>query len=134
MGISEQGDHRVRFCASCGKHVYNFSAITPGEAISLIRSQDGDLCAQFLRRGGGTAITSESAPGPLPTTGRFQFQLHSIMALIAGCAAALGFARLLWDESEQSTPKLALPNSKSLMPLGGKVCIPPRVTQAINKP
>src|SRR5262249_41437362 len=48
------GDDRVRFCSSCGKHVYNLSAMESDEAEGLLRDEGGKLCARLYRRPDGT--------------------------------------------------------------------------------
>lgn len=39
---SMTGDDRSRFCGQCRKHVYNLSAMTADQAVSLIREKEGD--------------------------------------------------------------------------------------------
>ena len=38
-----RGDDRSRYCEHCQKHVYNFSAMSSGEAQQLICGSAGDL-------------------------------------------------------------------------------------------
>src|SRR4051794_5465795 len=66
---SMRGDDRKRFCDSCGKHVYNLSAMTAGEAISLIRERGGELCGQIYRRPDGTLVTADCQPESPPPGG-----------------------------------------------------------------
>ncbi len=128
-----EGNDRVRLCASCGQQVYNLSAMAADEAASVIRSENGKLCAQLLRRADGTVVTSDCAPESPHTTPRFQIHIRSIMALIASFAATLGFARLLSDFSGQATNP-GPPTTQALLPLGGKVCLPRHVVDVIDEP
>jgi len=124
------GDDRVRFCASCEKHVYNFSAMSSDEAIALIRDKNGELCGQLYRREDGTLVTSDCQPRPQPPSpSPWQFSLRSTMAVIAGFAGAFGLARLLYADRTQPPPP-ATPTSSA--PTGGSICIPPNVMQTIS--
>ncbi|MGH9900836.1 MAG: hypothetical protein ACRD68_03250, partial [Pyrinomonadaceae bacterium] len=38
------GDHQVRFCGQCERHVYNLSGMTRKEAEALITRTEGRLC------------------------------------------------------------------------------------------
>ena len=88
------GNDRMRFCDSCGKHVYNFAAMTSGEARALIRGQEGEICGRLSRHSDGTVITADSPVEALTAPRRWQFHIRTIMAVIAGFAALLGLARL----------------------------------------
>src|ERR671916_798746 len=57
------GDERVRFCEQCNLHVYNISAMTEAEVASLIKSQEGRLCARLYRRADGTVLTRDCPVG-----------------------------------------------------------------------
>lgn len=57
------GDDRVRRCASCRLDVYNLSAMTEGEATSLLDCKKGQACVTFLRRTDGTVITGDCRGG-----------------------------------------------------------------------
>jgi hypothetical protein len=96
------GNDRMRFCDSCGKHVYNFAAMTSGEASDLIRGQGGEVCGRLNRHSDGTVITADSPVEALTEPGRWQFHIRTIMAVIAGFAALLGLARLtgVFQDSE----------------------------------
>jgi hypothetical protein len=88
------GNDRMRFCDSCGKHVYNFAAMTSSEASALIRGQEGEVCGRLSRQSGGTVITADSPLEALTAPRRWQLHIRTIMAVIAGFAALLGLARL----------------------------------------
>ena len=53
---SMSGDERIRHCAACKKNVYNISAMSEGEAESLLRSSNDGLCLNIYRRTDGTII------------------------------------------------------------------------------
>jgi hypothetical protein len=99
---SMPGGDRVRSCSACGKQVYNFEALTSDEAASLIATRGEDLCGRFTRAADGAIITSQSASSRRPTMGGPRFHIRSLMALIAGIAAALGLAKVLSPTSEST--------------------------------
>jgi hypothetical protein len=101
-----RGDDRVRYCDSCGKYVYNFAAMTSDEVVSLIRAPDRGVCGRIFRRPDGTLVTSDCQPALQPPPGPWQIRIRSVMAVIAGLAAALGIARLFLpsDDLPPRTP------------------------------
>jgi len=119
----------VRFCASCGKHVYNFTAMSTEEAVSLIRDKNGELCGQLFRRQDGRLVTSDCQPQPLPTPRPWQFSIRSLMAVIAGMAAVFGITKLVGADRTQ-----AATGATTATPtfVGGKLCMPPKVMQTIS--
>jgi hypothetical protein len=100
------GDDRMRYCDSCGKHVYNLSAMTSAEAYALFRSQGADLCGRMCRSADGFLVTLDYplAPAPVPAPTPWQFTIRSLMAVIAGVAALLGFTRLLVSSEDLRQP------------------------------
>jgi hypothetical protein len=58
-----KGDERVRFCASCGKNVYDPSEMTSEEAEVLLRANAELPCVRFYRRKDGTILTSDCPRG-----------------------------------------------------------------------
>ena len=46
---SMTGDDRIRSCASCGKDVHDFAALTPDEIAALLTRRGGDLCGRIAR-------------------------------------------------------------------------------------
>jgi hypothetical protein len=113
------GDDRIRFCGSCGKHVYNLSAMTSDEAIGVIRDRGGKLCAQLYRRPDGTVVTAD-CPEPGAATSRRQFSIRAMMAVIAGFGAAFGLAKLF----AQDKPVASL--GTPALPLRGEIACPPQ--------
>ncbi len=57
------GDDRARFCASCEKHVYDFSKMTAAEGMALIREKEGQVCGRLWRRADGTVLTADCPVG-----------------------------------------------------------------------
>ena len=47
------GDERKRFCGECGKHVYNLSAMTQGEAQKFASETQGRECVAYVRTSDG---------------------------------------------------------------------------------
>jgi hypothetical protein len=107
------GNNRVRFCASCGKHVYNIAAMTSTEAVGLIRDRRGELCGRLFRRPDGTIVTADCT-----VTGRWQFGLRGLMSLVAWCAAAFGLAKMIADAPVVTAGRIAIPRAAT----GGTVC------------
>jgi hypothetical protein len=58
-----RGDHRVRFCDACSKHVYDLSGLTAVEARSLIAEAEGRVCVRLYRRRDGTVLTADCPVG-----------------------------------------------------------------------
>ena len=54
---------RVRHCAACGLHVYNFASMRPDEIVGLIERTEGRLCGALHRRADGTMITRDCPTG-----------------------------------------------------------------------
>ncbi len=56
------GDDRVRFCAQCGKNVYNLSEMAREEAEAFLQ-REAAPCVRFFRRADGTVLTSDCPVG-----------------------------------------------------------------------
>jgi hypothetical protein len=51
------GDEKTRFCKTCGKHVYDLSARTEGEARALFRDRRGErTCVRFAKDASGNVL------------------------------------------------------------------------------
>ena len=81
------GDERVRFCYRCSKHVYNLSAMTSEEAVSLVYEKEGELCARFYRRADGSVLTRDCPEGARTRSHR-RLALAAAVTLAAGAACA----------------------------------------------
>ena len=103
------GDDRSRFCGSCQKHVYNFSAMTADEATQLIRDREGKLCGRLFRRADGTVLTSDCPIGARAVWRRTK-------QLVVACVAAvlIGVGGLM-------LPNVVAARSSSPSPTGGPV-------------
>ncbi len=98
------GDARSRYCTACGKHVHDFTAVTAEVAAGTIRDQSAEVCGRLYARPDGT-LTSSAGEILAPSRSRpLQFTIRSIMAVIAGVAAMLGFARLFADNATRPAP------------------------------
>lgn len=78
------GNDRVRFCRHCDLSVHNLSAMTRQEALRLIISSNGKLCARYIRRPDGAIHTTDLV---LP-------KLHSIKRRASRLAAGAFTAAL----------------------------------------
>ncbi len=99
------GDDRVRYCAGCGKHVYNLTAMGPDETdslISAIHERGERRCVRLYRRPDGTLFASGCRPAPQGAATPWQFTIRFLMAVIAGAAAVLGITK--WISLELTQP------------------------------
>jgi hypothetical protein len=95
------GDERARFCAQCQKHVYNLSNLTTPQAVALIQSKEGKLCARFYRRADGTILTADCPIGD----GRAWSRLKGFAAAAAAfVVAGLCVPLLAGTESRENAP------------------------------
>jgi hypothetical protein len=88
-----RGNERARHCESCGKRVYDLTAISSDEAATVLREQDGEICARVFERADGTLVISDCQSLPQPAPRPWQFRIRTIMGVIAGCAVLFGIAR-----------------------------------------
>jgi hypothetical protein len=95
-----EGDERVRFCLSCNKHVYNFSAMSAEEVAALIRAREGRLCARFHRRRDGTMLTADCPVGRRRQ--RRRDLLGLCFGLLGAVAAFLGIAAASRNDSNSA--------------------------------
>jgi hypothetical protein len=58
------GDAQQRFCAGCGCHVHDLSAMTTPQAQDILDKAEGRLCVRFQTRPDGTVLTQNEAPMP----------------------------------------------------------------------
>jgi hypothetical protein len=86
-----KGDERIRFCASCEKHVYNLSAMRADEAEALLGQRDGSVCVRLYRREDGTVLT-EDCP-----VGARKKRVRRVIAAAAGAGALAAGALAVGD-------------------------------------
>ena len=79
------GDDRVRFCAQCGKNVYNLSGMAREEAEAFLREIEAAPCVRFFRRADGTVLTSDCPVG-LRRKRRKQAAVAAGISLLPGVA------------------------------------------------
>lgn len=128
-----RGDERARFCGECGKHVYNLSGMTRGEAEALIREREGDLCVRLHRRRDGMVLTRDCPVGRFRMRRMLMFQVSLITSLflaIPGVAGALERWRWrewsLWDREPYASLAIKLGIRKEEPPtwITGDMVIP----------
>jgi hypothetical protein len=98
------GDDRMRFCTACGKHVHDFAKMTSAEADLLLRDNDWDVCGRLSQFADGTVMTADRSVVPASTKISWQFNIRSLMGVIAGFATTLGIARLLAEDTSNAPP------------------------------
>jgi hypothetical protein len=111
------GDDRVRYCAGCGKRVYNLTVMTSVETDLLISTvpQHGERrCVRLYQRHDGTLSPSGCQPSAQGAAKPWQFTIRSLMVIIAGGAAVLGLTKWLSHDQTQSMPPPAV-NSQIIM-------------------
>ena len=110
-----KGDERIRFCASCEKHVYNLSAMPADEAEDLLEQGGASLCVRLYRREDGTVLT-EDCP-----VGARKKRVRRVLAGAAGAGALVAAA---------AAGVLFTPTTGALGPREGTTPAPP-VTGAV---
>jgi hypothetical protein len=108
------GDQSNRYCAACGKHVHDLTAMTPEEAAGLIRFEPAGFCGRAYANDEGMLATSANQGLP-PRTRPLQFTIRSIMGVVAGVAATLGVARLFADHSPPPAPRPLMRNPTRIL-------------------
>ena len=79
------GDNRVRHCAECNLHVFNFSEMTSEEIERLVAETTGRLCARFYQRPDGKMLTKNCPVGVRAAV----FRASSIAAAVLTAAVSL---------------------------------------------
>ena len=119
-----RGDDRVRFCGRCDKNVYNLSALTRGEAESLVREREGNLCVRLYQRSDGTVLTADCPVGV-----RRQRLRRRVWAAVSGAATSM--ALVLGLLSGRARADLTVGDGKNVaasghpVAMGGAVARPP---------
>jgi hypothetical protein len=83
-----QGGDRVRFCGDCKRDVYNLSAMTRGEAETLIAGRNGRLCVRYFQRPDGTILLDDCTVGRSRKRKRRLVAAGAAALLVAGAAAS----------------------------------------------
>lgn len=89
------GNNNVRYCGQCNKNVYNLSAMTRGEAETLIRRMEGRLCVRYYMRRDGTIINADCPVGLRAFKQRVSRITTAIFALLISCFANIGLLSLV---------------------------------------
>lgn len=96
-----EGDERVRFCSHCRLNVYNLSAMTRGEAETLINEREGRVCVRYYQRPDGTVMTHD-CPSAIRRAGRGAERLAGVLA--AGVGVVLS-ASVLASPAHAAAPQ-----------------------------
>lgn len=123
------GDDRARFCSQCRLHVYDFSAMTRGEAEELFLEKEGRLCVRLWRRRDGTVITSDCPEG-VRLARRRRWRVVAVGAAILSCLA--GLAALAGGSRWRGRPLRSIEPFATILewidptpPMAGSPCPPP---------
>lgn len=96
-----QGDERVRLCAECDRHVYDFSEMKQREIEALMRGADGRICAAIYRRRDGTVITADCPVGLREKAARVRRRLAVAFSGFATVASAFAQSTKAPDKQNQ---------------------------------
>jgi hypothetical protein len=101
-----QGNGHTRHCESCGKHVYDLTAMDSVTAAAVLEGSEAGKCIRAFKLTDGTLTISADRDLGAQTQPprRWQFHIRAIMGLIAGVAGALGIARALAPAKEAAAP------------------------------
>jgi hypothetical protein len=88
---SMSGDERARFCAQCGQHVHDLSAMRSDEVVDLVCRNAGRLCVRLERTSDGQVRTLDYEPTSATPTWRAR-AIEGIMVLLT--ILGLGFVIL----------------------------------------
>jgi hypothetical protein len=96
------GGDRVRFCAHCQLHVYNFAALTNDEIRTLLAKSEGQVCGRLFRRADGTVITRDCPVGLRVLRRRVaKIAGSAFAAILSMCSLALAQSTPSTQESSQ---------------------------------
>ncbi len=102
-----KGDEKVRFCGDCQMNVYNFSAMSQAEVLSLVKEREGKLCARFYTRPDGTVLTRDCSIGVARKRRTYTFSFAAIAALFtAPLMISDESCRIANDEVIRTSPSL----------------------------
>jgi hypothetical protein len=83
------GDDRARFCAKCGRSVFNLSAMARDEAERFLVENTG-ACLRLYRRADGTVLTSDCPVGSRQKRRLAVLRSATVIALGVAAGAAVG--------------------------------------------
>jgi len=83
------GGDKVRFCSTCGKNVYNLSAMSRGVAERSLRRTGGTICTRFARSPDGRIVT-EGPAAVVATRRAFGRMAGALMTVLVGLQTAFG--------------------------------------------
>ncbi|NUP05163.1 MAG: hypothetical protein HOW73_03780 [Polyangiaceae bacterium] len=139
-----QGDHRVRFCGSCEKNVYNVAGMTRGEAIALLRETNGNVCLRLYRRADGTVITSDCPVGERKKRVRRLALVTAGIAAGAGSVTAMAGSAFLMmgapaphaevGKMVATPPPSAAPSASAAMPPDAEVVMGAMIPEETARP
>jgi hypothetical protein len=126
------GNNEVRYCGQCNKNVYNLSAMTRGQAETLIRRMEGRLCVRYYMRRDGTIINSDCPVGLRAFKQRVSRITTAIFALLISVFANIGLLSLIGKGrsmvspvmGEMAKPSFEIPGDMGEQPLIGAIFIP----------
>ena len=104
-----RGDERTRHCKTCGKNVHSFAAMTGEEVVALVKRNDGELCGLVTRRADGTLVTANRSRRRSRRWTPFQFNITSLMSVIAWTAAWCGLIRLVLSIPVVTAGRIRMP-------------------------
>jgi len=88
------GDEKRRFCAQCGLHVHNLSAMSREEAERLVGGAEGRLCVRLYRRADGTVLTRDCPVGLARARERLRRACSAAAALLGLASVGAWLARI----------------------------------------
>jgi hypothetical protein len=120
------GDEQSRFCGSCAKNVYDFSAMTRAEAQQLLLEKEGHLCVRLHRRADGTVITSDCPVGISPvkrSAGWLRGLMTAVVTALVGVLGVQAAPKVSVTAGAPSVPKTKTTKTKAtkVAPLTGIV-------------
>jgi len=104
-----EGDERKRFCAQCGKHVFNLSAMTESEGKAFAEETQGRECVAYV----------QSADGAIATPNRFERAMLRLSGSLPRMAAMVSLmlpAALVSCASRKMTSQPVAPGMPMIPP------------------
>ena len=95
---------RARFCGDCEKNVYDLSAMTRVDAMTLIERHEGRCCVRFYQRPDGTVLTEDCPVGLRAALKRAE--RRALGGIAAGIGAVAAFVAFLLGGANPVSKKL----------------------------